>query len=257
LLPILLLQKLAQFRLPHAKYTSAQQGCNKNKNRLLNILPYESTRVPLQPIRGVEGSDYINANFVDSYRDRRAYIATQAPMAKTVEDFWRMIWELNSNIVVMLTDLNERGRECCYPYWPTERSSRYQYYVVDPMVEYNMPNYTLREFKLTDARDGQARTLRQFQFTDWPEHGVPESCEAFIDFLGQVHKTKEQFGQDGPITIHCSAGVGRTGVFLALSIVLERMRHEGIVDMFQTIRMLRTQRPGIIIIITIHIHNMM
>ncbi|CAH8656300.1 unnamed protein product [Schistosoma haematobium] len=239
-------KKLAQFRLPHAKYTSAQQGCNKNKNRLLNILPYESTRVPLQPIRGVEGSDYINANFVDSYRDRRAYIATQAPMAKTVEDFWRMIWELNSNIVVMLTDLNERGRECCYPYWPTERSSRYQYYVVDPMVEYNMPNYTLREFKLTDARDGQARTLRQFQFIDWPEHGVPESCEAFIDFLGQVHKTKEQFGQDGPITIHCSAGVGRTGVFLALSIVLERMRHEGIVDMFQTIRMLRTQRPGMV-----------
>ncbi|CAH8649137.1 unnamed protein product [Schistosoma haematobium] len=239
-------KKLAQFRLPHAKYTSAQQGCNKNKNRLLNILPYESTRVPLQPIRGVEGSDYINANFVDSYRDRRAYIATQAPMAKTVEDFWRMIWELNSNIVVMLTDLNERGRECCYPYWPTERSSRYQYYVVDPMVEYNMPNYTLREFKLTDARDGQARTLRQFQFIDWPDHGVPESCEAFIDFLGQVHKTKEQFGQDGPITIHCSAGVGRTGVFLALSIVLERMRHEGIVDMFQTIRMLRTQRPGMV-----------
>ncbi|CAH8633839.1 unnamed protein product [Schistosoma bovis] len=108
-------KKLAQFRLPHAKYTSAQQGCNKNKNRLLNILPYESTRVPLQPIRGVEGSDYINANFVDSYRDRRAYIATQAPMAKTVEDFWRMIWELNSNIVVMLTDLNERGRVSrCY-----------------------------------------------------------------------------------------------------------------------------------------------
>ncbi|KAH8863587.1 Receptor-type tyrosine-protein phosphatase delta, partial [Schistosoma japonicum] len=229
-------KKLAQFRLPHAKYTSAQLGCNKNKNRLLNILPYESTRVPLQPIRGVEGSDYINANFIDSYRDRRAYIATQGPMAKTVEDFWRMIWELNSNIVVMLTNLNERGRECCYPYWPTERSSRYQYYVVDPMVEYNMPNYTLREFKLTDARDGQARTLRQFQFTEWPEHGVPESCEAFIDFLGQVHKTKEQFGQD----------VGRTGVFLALSIVLERMRHEGVVDMFQTIRMLRTQRPGMV-----------
>ncbi|VDQ13588.1 unnamed protein product [Trichobilharzia regenti] len=102
--------KLAQFRLPHAKYTSAQLSCNKNKNRLLNILPYESTRVPLQPIRGVEGSDYINANFIDSYRDRKAYIATQGPMAKTVEDFWRMIWELNSNIVVMLTNLNERGR---------------------------------------------------------------------------------------------------------------------------------------------------
>ncbi|KAF5402068.1 Receptor-type tyrosine-protein phosphatase delta [Paragonimus heterotremus] len=239
-------KKLQQFRLPRAKYTSAQLMCNKAKNRVPHVLPYESTRVALQPIRGVEGSDYINASFVDSYRDRKAYIATQGPMAKTVEDFWRMVWELNSNIVVMLTGLTERGRECCYSYWPSERSARYQYYVVDPMVEYNMPNYTLREFKLTDARDGQSRTLRQFQFTDWPEQGVPESCEAFIEFLGQVHKTKEQFGQDGPITVHCSNGIGRTGVFLALSIVLERMRYEGVVDMFQTVRMLRTQRTGLV-----------
>lgn len=106
----LLCKKLQQFRLPRAKYTSAQLSCNKGKNRALNALPYEFTRVPLQPIRGVEGSDYINASFVDSYRDRRAYIATQSPLAKTVEDFWRMMWELNSNIVVMLTKLVERGR---------------------------------------------------------------------------------------------------------------------------------------------------
>ncbi|GAA48182.1 receptor-type tyrosine-protein phosphatase delta [Clonorchis sinensis] len=239
-------KQLQQFRLPRAKYTSAQLLCNKNKNRMLTALPYESTRVTLQLIRGVEGSDYVNANFVDGYRERKAYIATQGPMAKTVEDFWRMVWELNSTIVVMLTKLCEHGRECCYPYWPSERSSRYQYYVVDPMVEYNMPNYTLREFKLTDARDGQSRTLRQFQFTDWPEQNVPTTCEPFIEFLGQVHKTKEQFGQDGPITVHCSNGTGRTGVFLTLSIVLERMRYEGVVDMFQTVRMLRTQRPGLV-----------
>ncbi|CAH8437384.1 unnamed protein product [Dicrocoelium dendriticum] len=239
-------KELQLFRLPNAKYTSAQQASNRNKNRMLNVLPYESTRVTLQPIRGVDGSDYVNANFVDGYRERRAYIATQGPLAKTVEDFWRMVWEYNSTIVVMLTKLVERGRECCHPYWPAERSARYQYYVVDPMVEYDMPNYTLREFKLTDARDGQSRTLRQFQFTDWPEHGIPSSCEVFIEFLGQVHKTKEQFGQDGPITVHCSTGTGRTGVFLALSIVLERMRYEGVVDMFQTVRMLRTQRPGLI-----------
>ncbi|VEL42226.1 unnamed protein product [Protopolystoma xenopodis] len=138
------------------------------------------------------------------------------------------------------------SKERCHQYWPSERSARYQYFVVDPMVEYNMPNYTLREFKLSDARDGQSRTLRQFQFTDWPEAGVPETGEALIEFLGQVHKTKEQFGQEGPITVHCSAGVGRTGVFLALSIVLDRMRYEGVVDMFQSVRMLRTQRPSMI-----------
>jgi protein tyrosine phosphatase len=91
----------------------------------------------------------------------------------------------------------------CHQYWPSERSARYQYFVVDPMAEYNMPQYILREFKVTDARDGQSRTIRQFQFTDWPEQGVPKSGEGFIDFIGQVHKTKEQFGQDGPITVHC------------------------------------------------------
>lgn len=77
---------------------------------------------------------------------------------------------------------------------------------------------------------------------DWPEQGVPKSGEGFIDFIGQVHKTKEQFGQDGPITIHCSAGVGRTGVFITLSIVLERMQYEGVLDVFQTVRILRSQR---------------
>ncbi|GAB0204240.1 receptor-type tyrosine-protein phosphatase delta-like [Grus japonensis] len=145
-----------------------------------------------------------------------------------------------------VTGMELEFKEKCHQYWPAERSARYQYFVVDPMAEYNMPQYILREFKVTDARDGQSRTVRQFQFTDWPEQGVPKSGEGFIDFIGQVHKTKEQFGQDGPISVHCSAGVGRTGVFITLSIVLERMRYEGVVDIFQTVKMLRTQRPAMV-----------
>ncbi|XP_077461991.1 receptor-type tyrosine-protein phosphatase delta-like isoform X12 [Stigmatopora argus] len=237
-------KRLASAKAHTSRFVSANLPCNKFKNRLVNIMPYESTRVPLQPIRGVEGSDYINASFIDGYRQQKAYIATQGPLAETTEDYWRMLWEHNSTIVVMLTKLREMGREKCHQYWPAERSARYQYFVVDPMAEYNMPQYILREFKVTDARDGQSRTVRQFQFTDWPEQGVPKSGEGFIDFIGQVHKTKEQFGQDGPITVHCSAGVGRTGVFITLSIVLERMRYEGVVDIFQTVKMLRTQRPA-------------
>ncbi|KAG8519074.1 Receptor-type tyrosine-protein phosphatase S [Galemys pyrenaicus] len=287
------LQRLANSKAHTSRFISANLPCNKFKNRLVNIMPYESTRVCLQPIRGVEGSDYINASFIDGYRQQRAYIATQGPLAETTEDFWRMLWENNSTIVVMLTKLREMGREKCHQYWPAERSARYQYFVVDPMAEYNMPQYILREFKVTDARvrvrlaqafaserrgsgeglngqtkmrrkrvsfdqqglekisgsdwtDGQSRTVRQFQFTDWPEQGVPKSGEGFIDFIGQVHKTKEQFGQDGPISVHCSAGVGRTGVFITLSIVLERMRYEGVVDIFQTVKMLRTQRPAMV-----------
>ncbi|XP_033051559.1 receptor-type tyrosine-protein phosphatase S isoform X10 [Trachypithecus francoisi] len=239
-------KRLANSKAHTSRFISANLPCNKFKNRLVNIMPYESTRVCLQPIRGVEGSDYINASFIDGYRQQKAYIATQGPLAETTEDFWRMLWENNSTIVVMLTKLREMGRERCHQYWPAERSARYQYFVVDPMAEYNMPQYILREFKVTDARDGQSRTVRQFQFTDWPEQGVPKSGEGFIDFIGQVHKTKEQFGQDGPISVHCSAGVGRTGVFITLSIVLERMRYEGVVDIFQTVKMLRTQRPAMV-----------
>ncbi|XP_061776863.1 receptor-type tyrosine-protein phosphatase F-like isoform X10 [Nerophis ophidion] len=239
-------KRLANSKAHTSRFISANLPCNKFKNRLVNIMPFESTRVCLQPIRGVEGSDYINASCIDGYRQQKAYLATQGPLSETTEDFWRMLWEHNSTIVVMLTKLREMGREKCHQYWPAERSARYQYFVVDPMAEYNMPQYILREFKVTDARDGQSRTIRQFQFTDWPEQGVPKTGEGFIDFIGQVHKTKEQFGQDGPITVHCSAGVGRTGVFITLSIVLERMRYEGVVDLFQTVKTLRTQRPAMV-----------
>ncbi|CAB1324681.1 unnamed protein product, partial [Coregonus sp. 'balchen'] len=209
-------KRLANSKAHTSRFISANLPCNKFKNRLVNIMPYETTRVCLQPIRGLEGSDYINASFIDGYRQQKAYIATQGPLAETTEDFWRMLWENNSTIVVMLTKLREMGREKCHQYWPAERSARYQYFVVDPMAEYNMPQYILREFKVTDARDGQSRTVRQFQFTDWPEQGVP------------------------------NAGVGRTGVFITLSIVLERMRYEGVVDIFQTVKMLRTQRPAMV-----------
>ncbi|XP_043282785.1 tyrosine-protein phosphatase Lar isoform X3 [Venturia canescens] len=239
-------KKLSNIKADSTRFISANLPCNKHKNRLVHILPYECTRVCLQPQRNIEGSDYINASLIDGYRYRAAYIATQGPLNDTTDDFWRMLWEHNSTIVVMLTKLKEMGREKCHQYWPSDRSIRYQCFVVDPIAEYNMPQYILREFKVTDARDGASRTVRQFQFIDWPEQGVPKSGDGFIDFIGQVHKTKEQFGQDGPITVHCSAGVGRTGVFITLSIVLERMQYEGVVDIFQTVRILRTQRPAMV-----------
>ncbi|VEL20272.1 unnamed protein product [Protopolystoma xenopodis] len=215
---------------------------------MANILPFDGNRVRLTPIRGVEGSDYINASFIDGYRTRQAYIGTQAPMTSTVEDFWRMVWEHKSCIIVMICRLHEAGKvgrgcqlegtlcdsattfanfrvwpgcfthfppnhfhplrvshlqEMCYPYWPTERPARYQFFVIDPVAEYTMAGYILREFKVTDARDGESRTVRQFQFTKWPDQIVPRNGDNFIDLIGQVHKTKDQFGQDGPITVHC------------------------------------------------------
>ena len=160
---------------------SASLPANKLKNRLVNILPFESSRVCLQPLRGIEGSDYINASFIDGYRYRsvsgqsdwrkcltnvffrNAYIATQGPLNETVEDFWRMLWEHNSTIVVMLTKLREMGREKCAQYWPSERSARYQYFVVDPLAEYNMPQYILREFKVGHEYNMTQYILREFK----------------------------------------------------------------------------------------------
>uniref|UniRef100_A0A2K5XBZ5 protein-tyrosine-phosphatase n=1 Tax=Mandrillus leucophaeus TaxID=9568 RepID=A0A2K5XBZ5_MANLE len=219
-------KRLANSKAHTSRFISANLPCNKFKNRLVNIMPYESTRVCLQPIRGVEGSDYINASFIDGYRQQKAYIATQGPLAETTEDFWRMLWENNSTIVVMLTKLREMGREKCHQYWPAERSARYQYFVVDPMAEYNMPQYILREFKVTDARVRQS----------WVHYGMVKVGGALqhLPLNGRAHFTST------------SAGVGRTGVFITLSIVLERMRYEGVVDIFQTVKMLRTQRPAMV-----------
>ncbi|VDK36550.1 unnamed protein product [Taenia asiatica] len=228
--------------------TSALLPENRNKNRLDSVLPYEYNRVVLSSVRGVEGADYINASFVDGYWHERAYIATQAPLASTTKDFWRMVWEHNSPIIVMLSQVVENGREQCFQYWPSERSQRYEQFLVEPMVEYNMPSFVLREFRITDTQDGQSRTLRQFQFSDWPDNGIPISraSETLIELISQVHKTQVQFGQDGPITVHCSAGAGRTGIFVALSILLERMRCEGMVDLLLTTRLLRSQRSHMI-----------
>ncbi|BHF67113.1 protein tyrosine phosphatase activity [Sparganum proliferum] len=227
--------------------TSASLPENMTKNRTSQVLPYESNRVVLSQLRDLEGADYINASFVDGYWSRQAYIATQAPLANTVKDFWRMVWEHNSPIIVMLSQLSEAGRQLCYQYWPAEHSERYQNFLVEPMVEYNMPSFVLREFRMTDTHDGQSRTLRQFQFSDWRETSSPSrTAEALIELIAQVHKTQAQFGQDGPITVHCSTGAGRTGVFIALSILLERMRCEGVVDLLLTTRLLRTQRNNMI-----------
>lgn len=198
--------------------TSATLADNRNKNRLDSVLPYEINAVVLSPLRSVEGTDYINASFIDGYWNRQAYIATQAPLVNTAKDFWRMIWEQNSPIIVMLCQLaGGDGREKCCQYWPSERSQRYQNFLVEPMVEYNMPSFVLREFRITDTQDGQSRTLRQFQFSDWPEMSpMSTAAEALIELISQVHKTQAQFGQDGPITVHCRSVIEKKTQFIAL-----------------------------------------
>jgi protein tyrosine phosphatase len=125
---------------------------NRPKNRHANMVPFDTSRVILQAIPGLEGSDYINASWIDGYRQRNAYIATQAPLLSTTDDFWRMLWENGSCIVVMLTKLREQGRDKCCEYYPVECGAQFGNLVVEPIAEYNMPQYVLREFKMADPQ---------------------------------------------------------------------------------------------------------
>ncbi len=148
----------------------------------------------------------------------------------------------------MLTKLKELGRDKCFQYWPKPgHSERHNYLLVEPVQEYSMTQFVIREFRICDAREGMPRRVRQFHF-DWPEQGVPKQSQAFVDFIRYVDEAQRtsqpQF--QGPVLVHCSSGSARTGVFVALKIVLDRMDCEGFVDVFQTVKLLRTQRPAMV-----------
>lgn len=221
---------------------------NRAKNRTgpVQVLPFDNNRIILRAIPGVEGSDYINASWVDGYRERGAYMVTQGVMEQTAFDFWRMVWEHDCGIIVMLNNNWELSRGECCTYWPLENGQQHGHIVVEPIAEYNMPQYVLREFRLSDMQTGQSRTVRHFQFADWPEQGIPRQIDMFLDFIQQVHRTKTQFGIDGPITVHCNNGAGRSGVFVALAIIIDRMQLEHVVDVFTTVKLLRTERQNMV-----------
>ncbi|XP_022247809.1 tyrosine-protein phosphatase Lar-like isoform X3 [Limulus polyphemus] len=217
---------------------------NKPKNRYANVIAYDHSRVVLQIVDGIPGTDYINANYCDGYRKQNAYIATQGPLSETVGDFWRMVWEQRSATIVMMTKLEERTRIKCDQYWPLRGTEMYGMMNVGLVDIQELATYCIRTFVLHKLGYPEKREVRQFQFTAWPDHGVPEHPSPFLTFLQRIHSLNPS--DAGPIVIHCSAGVGRTGVFISLSIVLERMQDEGVVDIFQTVRTLRTQRPGMV-----------
>ncbi|GMT14634.1 hypothetical protein PFISCL1PPCAC_5931, partial [Pristionchus fissidentatus] len=244
-------RQLTNVRVRDARCIDANSPVNRTKNRSMAVVPYDANRVRLTNVPGVDGSDYINASWIDGYRERCAYIATQAPADSTITDFWRMIWEDECGVIVVLKMSYEgTGREHSQSrleYWPSESGVQFGHLVVEPIAEYNMPQYILREFKVSDLQSQLSRTVRHFEYTEWPElNPAPKPIDLFIDFIQQVHKTKSQFGVDGPIVVHCSTGAGRTGVFIALAQIIDRIRLEGVVDVFTTAKLLRTERAGMI-----------
>ncbi len=214
---------------------------NKLKNRYANILAYDYTRVRLPLLPGDPYSDYINASFVDGYRRPAAYVAAQGPTPVTVIDFWRMIWEVRSSCIVMVTNLEEKGRVKCHRYWPTnfrEEMALMEDFVVVLTHEEDFPDFVVRTLKV--QKGAVSRIVKQYHYTSWPDHGVPESTAGTLTVLKKARAGRD--ADSGPMVVHCSAGVGRTGTLLAVDYCLDQAMESGTVDVFGCLNMMRRQR---------------
>ncbi|XP_056884846.1 receptor-type tyrosine-protein phosphatase T isoform X12 [Takifugu flavidus] len=228
---------------PTAPWETAKKDANQSKNRCGNIIAYDHSRVRLQLLDGNLHSDYINANYINGYSQPRHYIATQGPMQETVRDFWRMVWQENTSSIVMVTNLVEVGRVKCVRYWPDETEIYGDIKVTltetEPLAEFVIRTFTVQKKGYHDIRE-----VRQFHFTSWPDHGVPCYATGLLGFIRQV-KFLNPPGT-GPIVAHCSAGAGRTGCFIAVDFLLDMAENEGVVDIFNCIRELRSQRVNMV-----------
>ncbi|XP_052409994.1 receptor-type tyrosine-protein phosphatase O isoform X3 [Carassius gibelio] len=226
-------------------HEAADLPVNRPKNRYTNILPYDFSRVKLISLHNDEGSDYINANFIPGYNSPHEFIATQGPLPDTRNDFWKMVLQQKSHIIVMLTQCNERRRVKCDHYWPfTEEPVAYGEITVEMLSETDSPEWTVRNFRLGYADETQ--DVLHFNYTSWPDHGVPtvNAIESILQFVQivrqQVNRTK------GPIVVHCSAGVGRTGTFIALDRLMQHIQEHEYVDVLGLVSDMRSHRLSMV-----------
>uniref|UniRef100_A0A8C1Y731 protein-tyrosine-phosphatase n=1 Tax=Cyprinus carpio TaxID=7962 RepID=A0A8C1Y731_CYPCA len=221
---------------------------NRGKNRYNNILPYDSTRVKLSYVDDDSCSDYINASYIPGNNFRREYIATQGPLPGTKDDFWKMVWEQNVHNIVMVTQCVEKGRVKCDHYWPFDQESLYYGdLVVQMQSESVLPEWTIREFKICNEEQlSYSRVVRQFHYTVWPDHGVPEITQSLIQFVRTVRDYINRTPFSGATVVHCSAGVGRTGTFIALDRVLQQLDTRDAVDIYSVVFELRLHRTHMV-----------
>ncbi|XP_073699997.1 receptor-type tyrosine-protein phosphatase C isoform X2 [Garra rufa] len=218
----------------------AKKQENQSKNRYVDILPYDYNRVTLST--GGD-DDYINASFIEGYQEPKKYIAAQGPKDETVCDFWRMVWEQKSSIIVMVTRCEEGNKIKCAQYWPCldRETEIFEDFVVKIRSEQHCPDYIIRHLVLSNKREkASEREVTHIQFISWPDHGVPGDPSLLLKLRRRVNSFKNFFS--GPVVVHCSAGVGRTGTYIGIDAMIESLEAEGRVDIYGYVAKLRRQR---------------
>nr|AAN64298.3 CD45 protein tyrosine phosphatase receptor type C [Petromyzon marinus] len=220
----------------------ATQEYNTKKNRYSDILPYDHNRVKLS---GEGESDYINASYVDGYNSSIRYIAAQGPLENTAGDFWQMIWEKKSSVIVMVTKCEEMGKVKCFQYWPhpDEDKRAYGDVTVTIMDEKPYADIVIRTLSISHSkhRGFGAHWVTHVQLVSWPDHGVPEDPNLLLKLRRRVNS----FNGAGctAVVVHCSAGVGRSGTYIGLDCLVRQLENEGHVDVYGCVFRLRHQRP--------------
>ncbi|XP_039615845.1 receptor-type tyrosine-protein phosphatase R [Polypterus senegalus] len=217
---------------------------HRTKNRYTSILPNPRTRVRLKNKSESDPlASYINANYIRGYRNKeKAFIATQGPMINTVNDFWQMIWQEDVPIIVMITKLKEKNEKCVL-YWPEKRGIYGKVEVLVNSVQ-ECDHYTIRT--LTLKQGGQSQTVKHYWYTSWPDHKTPDSAYPLLQLMAEVEDDQKAAAERGPVVVHCSAGIGRTGCFIAASIGCQQLKQEGVVDVLSIVCRLRMDRGGMI-----------
>jgi len=221
----------------------SMQPQNVGRNRHSQYVPYDHNRIRL----GGDEHDYVNASPVVDVDPRCAvYLATQGPLPDTTGDFWQMVWEQGSVVIVNLTKLAENGDVKCCRYWPENGSEVYNHFEVHLVSEHIWcEDYLVRSFYLKNLRTNETRTVTQFHFLTWPDHGVPPASKPLLEFRRKVNKSYR--GRQCPIVVHCSDGCGRTGTYILLDLVLNRV-YKGAkeLDIAAALEHLRDQRWGMV-----------
>ncbi|XP_055956406.1 receptor-type tyrosine-protein phosphatase mu-like [Patella vulgata] len=228
-----------------AAYDYCMNVVNKPKNRYKNICAFDHSRVKLDVENDDPNSDYINACYITGYGDiANKYIASQGPVDVIVKDFLRLLWVSETGQIVMLTNLVEMGNKKCFKYWPNSgKQMKFGQISMTLINEDIFSHFTVRTFKITKDECG-SRTIKQYHYTSWPDKGVPIDTASLVEFRNKVIKATSP--QPGPMVVHCSAGIGRTGTFIALDYSIDKARAEGSVDIYECVKQLRYERVNMV-----------